>query len=208
MRMTVSSIVFVFVAWVVLAGRADDVHSARERALQYVFENRIALGLSDPTQQLREHRVIPAHKSVIFRYDQLHHGIPVYGVQLVVVVKEHGISTDSKGLSRNLTVDTKPTISSDTASVVALRAAKVTNGYRQPHPHLVILPAKTFGTVPTADVLAWSVDVYAESETEGINDLTVFVDARNGEFIAMTSHVAQTDVAAVDAAFDAVDVPQ
>jgi Zn-dependent metalloprotease len=167
--------------------RDERVQGARVKAEARIARRATGLGLFDTRKQLREISATPTAGSVIFRYQQLHDGIPVYGGQLIVKIgrsREHETST----LVLPLSVRVKPTIDASTAADAALRALALKGEVRPPQSELVVLPNGSLGDgKPSGDRLAWQVGIAATNDEDGLVACTVFVDAHTRTVLATLS---------------------
>jgi uncharacterized membrane protein YkoI len=160
------------------ADRKLRVDRVRERAEARIARRQNELGLSAPAQQLEELSATVTALSIVFRYQQLHEGIPVHGAHLVISVSERG-ERENNGLVLPLSVDTSPGIERERAKVIALNRARAADASQ---PELIIVPAGSLGKdVPAGDRLAWKVEI------DGAAARTMYIDAHSGDVLSEVS---------------------
>jgi len=163
---------------------AARIRDAKSKAEAHIARRRLALGLVDPSKQLREISVVPTALSVIFRYQQVHDDIPVHSAQLTISITELAVDENS-ALVVPLSVDTSPKLTREGAEKIALRKVGLKGASHDVEASLVVVPANSLGPgVPKGDRLAWKARITAVNDTDGLVSRQIFVDAHSREIIA------------------------
>ena len=155
------------------------VDRARERAEAWIARRQNELGPSAPAQQLEELSATVTALSIVFRYQQLHEGVPVHGAHLVISVSERG-ERETNGLVLPLSVNTTPGVERERAKRIA--AARTDEAHDASQPELIIVPAGSLGKdLPKGDRLAWKVEI------DGAAPRTIYIDAHSGDGLSDVS---------------------
>lgn len=115
----------------------------------------------------------PKEKSSHERFHQFYNGVRVFGAQIIVHRKEGKIYFINGSLYDNISIDTKPQLSSSSAVEIALNHSGISDLKVREEPELVIFPSKERFILSYRLVL----------EKFGTR-LVYFVDAKNGDIIA------------------------
>ncbi|MFN8076055.1 MAG: Calx-beta domain-containing protein [Kineosporiaceae bacterium] len=142
-------------------------------------------GVEDPSAQLRTLRSVPGgNRTTAVRYQQLHHGVPVMGGELVVTVDAAGETLAANGeVSPDLDLDVTPRLSArDAARHVGDLMAKLTKvpaaSWKVTAPVLSVYdPALLGAPGPAVRSLVWRAEA---TSTRSQRRETVLVNARTG----------------------------
>lgn len=157
------------------------IAAARERARKWLFEQGPAWGIGDADKQLKETDAQELSTSIVFRFQQVHGGVPVHAANLVVSVNRRGVRATS-GLIVGLRVDTTPSITARDAEAIAIANRRLTVKPDVLESTLVIMPASRLAPdVPHEDRLVWRVDLATDKEAGGSISRVLFIDAHTSE---------------------------
>ena len=130
---------------------------------------------------VREIRAELTEDVAIFRYEQLHSGIPVWLGQLILATSRGGVHQTDR-LKRDLSVNVIPNLD-EQAAIKVVRARIKPKGQHSTEATLMIVPRSEPEGITNVDRLVWKVDIWAGNKEDGAMDRTLFVDAHSGEIL-------------------------
>ena len=162
-----------------------EIDAARKVAVDYMWQERDALGLVDPGSQLKEVRALPAHDAVSFHYQQLQGQLPIRNAILIVAIHDGKVRSTTNNLVGAMDVILEPKVSAPEAVKIARKQAGVVGPIEDPESHLILVPKHSLNQndlFPDSDRLAWEIYVYASNDEEDVAR-SVLVDAHSGEVL-------------------------
>jgi hypothetical protein len=159
--------------------------SAEDQALGIIDQYADALGLSNPSRELRLEKAESFDNRTMLRYQQVYEGIPVMGGDLILNTQGEGYLLSLSGeVSPDLAINTATQLTAEQASAIALQAMQkwypdeqatfTTSG-----PELWIYDPRLLEDRDGPVVLGWRMEVTSEGIGLPIREL-VLVDAKTG----------------------------
>jgi hypothetical protein len=139
--------------------------SAEDQALGIIDQYADALGLSNPSQELRLEKAESFDNRTMLRYQQVYRGIPVMGGDLILNTQGEGYLLSLSGeLSPELSLDTATQLTAEQASAIALQAMQKwypDEGatFKTSEPELWIYDPRLLEDRDGPIVLGWRMDV-------------------------------------------------
>ena len=159
--------------------------AAEDQALGIIDQYAGALGLSDPSEELRLEKVESFDNRSMMRYQQVYQGIPVMGGDLILNTQGEGYLLSLSGeVSPGLSLDTGVQVGAEGASAIALQAMgkwypEQGAAFKTSEPELWIYDPRLLENRAGPIVLGWRMDVTSDGIDLPIREL-VLVDAKTG----------------------------